>query len=319
MRAYILTVVLFLAGIFIMGIAIRRYYASKAEKTYRCLLQILDESLHGNLLQNRYDESMDAAIAARLNRLVQMTQMHQQDAEMDRDTVKELISDISHQIRTPLSNIMLYAGLLKEQLSGQEAGQLADRIIKQSDKLDFFMKELIKSSYAEQKMITVRPQRICVQEIIQSACQTAELSAMKKAIVIVNHTDEAEPLFCAADKKWTTEAVANVLENAVKYSPQASAVEITAVAYEVFVCIQIKDFGPGIREEEQGLVFQRFYRSDDVKETAGYGIGLYLVREVLRKQGGYARIQSEYGTGTLVQLYLLKQDADRGEFISDSG
>ena len=103
---------------------------------------------------------MDAAIAARLNRLVQMTQMHQQDAEMERDTVKELISDISHQIRTPLSNIMLYAGLLKEQLPGQEAGQLADRIIKQSDKLDFFMKELIKSSYAEQKMITVRPQRI---------------------------------------------------------------------------------------------------------------------------------------------------------------
>ena len=119
-----------------------------------------------------------------------------------------------------------------------------------------------------------------------------------------------EELCCYADKKWTTEAIANVLDNAVKYSPIKSVIEISVICYEVFVCIRIKDDGIGIREEEQGLVFRRFYRSDDVKEQDGYGIGLYLVREVLAKQGGYARIRSEHGKGTVMQLYLLKSAAD---------
>ncbi len=306
MHPYILSITAFTTICALFGIAVKRHYEAKAEKTYQNLLQILDQALQGGTFENVYDESMDAAVTARLNRLVHIAHTHRQSAEKERDTIKALISDISHQVRTPLTNIMLYTGLLREQPLCDSALHLVNKLEKQSVKLDFFMKELVKSSYAEQEMIAIRPQRTDTAEIIRTACQAAELAAMKKQISIDTDLQAAEGVFCYADQKWTVEATANVLENAVKYSPKQSVIRVSALLYESFVCIQVKDEGIGIREEEQGLVFGRFYRSEDVKETEGFGIGLYLVREVLRKQGGFARIRSDYGKGTAVQLFLSR-------------
>ncbi|MDE7311646.1 MAG: HAMP domain-containing histidine kinase [Eubacterium sp.] len=306
MHPYILYVLIPFAACMMFGIAVKRYYEAKAEKTYQNLLQILDCALQGSISENVYDESMDAAVTARLNRLVQIAHTHRQSAEKERDTIKALISDISHQVRTPLTNMMLYTGLLKEQPLDSSALHLVMKLEKQSDKLDFFMKELVRSSYAEQEMISICPKQADPAEMIRTACQSAELLALKKQIVIEADLQAAEGVVCYADPKWTVEAAANVLENAVKYSPERSVIQVSALVYESFVCIQVKDQGIGIREEEQGLVFERFYRSEEVKETAGFGIGLYLVREVLRRQGGYARIRSDYGNGTAVQLYLSR-------------
>ena len=80
------------------------------------------------------------------------------------------------------------------------------------------------------------------------------------------------------------------------------------VPYESFVCIQVQDQGCGIKEEEQGMIFERFYRSESVSNEPGFGIGLYLVREVLSKQGGYVKIKSKIGKGTTVQLYLSRYE-----------
>ena len=260
----------------------------------------------GKYQDTAYDESMDAAVAERLNRVVQISGMNQEKAERERDTIKSLISDISHQVRTPLTNIMLYVGLLQEQDLDESTMRLAEKIQKQSMKLDFFMKELVKSSYTEQEMISIHPEMTGVEEIINTACQMVEVAALKKKIDIV---EEVTEVLCYADKKWTTEAIGNVLDNAVKYSPEDSQVKVNVLPYESFICIQIVDQGIGIREEEQGMVFERFYRSKDVSSEPGFGIGLYLVREVLTKQGGYVKITSEIGKGTTVQLYLSRYEA----------
>ena len=84
-------------------------------------------------------------------------------------------------------------------------------------------------------------------------------------------------------------------------------VGIRAVPYESFLCIQVKDEGIGIREEEQGLIFQRFYRSPEVAGVKGLGIGLYLVREIIKKQGGYVKVRSEAGSGAVFSVYLRRQ------------
>ena len=168
------------------------------------------------------------------------------------------------------------------------------------------MKELVKSSYAEQEMISIYPQIISVEEILNTSCQIVELAALKKKISIVQEETDA---LCYADKKWTTEALGNVLDNAVKYSPENSQIKIKVIPYESFICIQVQDQGMGIAEEEQGLVFERFYRSKSVSSEPGFGIGLYLVREVLSKQGGYVKIKSNIGKGSIVQLYLSRYEA----------
>ena len=316
------------AGIAI--VCIRRYYRKRMQAATQMLLERLDRAIGGEMQEEIFDESVDAAVTERLNRLLELTNMHQEQAETERDTIKSIISNITHQIRTPVTNIMLYTGLLQEIVAalGQDGGvtenisHLLLKLQKQADKLDFFMKELVKSTYTEQEMISLHPEMTDVQEIVAAACQTVELSAMKKGIVITvqsagdvqQHGKEetADGILCYADRKWTVEALANVLDNAVKYSPSGSRIDVRLRTGESFLCVEIKDRGCGIREEEQGRIFERFYRAKEVSTEPGFGIGLYLVREVLSRQGGYARVKSAPGEGTTMYLYLSRYTAGAG-------
>lgn len=302
MRGYIVLAAVMLAVCAIVCTLLCHHIQKKMEVTYQNLLQRLDRSIGGEIQDTAYDESMDTAVMERLNRIVQISGMNQGKAEKERDIIKSLISDISHQVRTPLTNIMLYVGLLKEQDLDSDTELLVDKIGKQSEKLEFFMKELVKSSYAEQEMISIYPKIMSVEEILHTSCQIVELAALKKKINIVQ---EETDVLCYADKKWTPEALGNVLDNAIKYSPENSQIKVKVVPYESFVCIQVQDQGCGIKEEEQGMIFERFYRSESVSNEPGFGIGLYLVREVLSKQGGYVKIKSKIGKGTTVQLLSL--------------
>ena len=190
----------------------------------------------------------------------------------------------------------------------ESARQMAAKIRRQSEKLDFFIRELTKTSYAEQEMISIHPKRVSAAELIDKSCQGIELAAMKKNIhVHIRRTDVEQPgCMCFADPKWTVESLTNILENAIKYSPQSSTIEISAIPYETFVCIEVKDHGIGIPESEQGAIFRRFYRSPQVSDTPGFGIGLYLAREVLSRQGGYIKVQSAPGAGSTFQVFLSK-------------
>ncbi|MDD2957571.1 MAG: HAMP domain-containing sensor histidine kinase [Lachnospiraceae bacterium] len=274
------------------------------------LLLKLDRALGGKENEVIYDETMDAAITERLNRLVQSSGMRQQQAEEERDSVKSLISDIAHQVRTPLSNILLYSQILQEDLAKgdiqAEPYQLAAKIQVNSEKLDFFMKELVKSSYIETEMISIAPEQVSLSELVFAACQQAEVAALKKKVEIKMEPFPDED-GCFADRKWTAEAIGNVLENAVKYSPEGSSVQIKVIPYDSFFCISVQDSGIGIAEEEQGLIFRRFYRSPAVTGTPGFGIGLYLVREVLSRQGGFVKVKSALGQGSEFQLFLSRR------------
>ena len=303
MNGSIVLLAVMLAGCVTVCILLRRHMQKKMEATYQNLLQRLDRAIGGEIQNTVYDESLDMAVTERLNRVVQISKMNQGKAEKERDMIKSLISDISHQVRTPLTNIMLYVGLLLEEDLDSNGMLLADKIRKQSEKLDFFMKELVRSSYAEQEMISINPRIISVEEILNTSCQIVELAALKKKINIVKEETDA---YCYADKKWTTEVLGNVLDNAIKYSPQNSKIQVEVIRYESFVCIQVRDQGIGIKEEELGMVFERFYRSKSVSSEPGFGIGLYLVREVLSKQGGYVKIKSKIGKGSTVQLFFSR-------------
>lgn len=272
---------------------------------YNSFLNKADEILSGKRIDIVYDESLNSAISERLNRIVEISSMQKEVAEQERDIIKSLLSNISHQIRTPLANITLYAGLLKDELSESSSFRLADKIEKNAEKLEFFMKELLKSSYAEQEIISVNPKIIELDKIIKKCCQSVELDAMKKNIRICPESNNYKVF---ADPKWTEEVFANIIENAIKYSSNNTEVTIKPILYESFVCVQIIDNGIGIPEQEQGKIFQRFYRGTNVTDKQGFGIGLYLAREVLRKQQGYMKIKSKLNKGTIVEVFLSRRD-----------
>lgn len=282
-----------------------RWYRKKMADRYQDFLCKTDEILGGKTAEVICDESLDAAVLDRLNRIAEISQIHKEAAEEERDMIKSLLSNISHQIRTPLANITLYAGLLKDEINAPEAFRLADKIEKNAQKLEFFMKELMRSSYAEEKMIAVNPKQTDLKKLLNRSCQTVELEAMKKNIRIVPDFESC-PVY--ADPKWTEEVFSNIIENAVKYSPAGSEITVKSLLYESFVCVQITDHGIGIPEPEQGKIFQRFYRGTNVTDKQGFGIGLFLAREVQKKQQGYIKIKSELNKGTVVEVFLSRDN-----------
>lgn len=116
-----------------------------------------------------------------------------------------------------------------------------------------------------------------------------------------------EPIIACYDLKWTVEAISNIIENAIKYTDQNGKIKISVIPYQSFTAIEIKDNGIGIAEEEQASVFLRFFRSEKVNDKKGVGLGLYLAREIITKQGGYISLQSEEGKGSCFRVFLSER------------
>ncbi|WP_394922492.1 sensor histidine kinase [uncultured Robinsoniella sp.] len=279
-------------------------YRRTMKKMMQTVLDRINEAIAGNYSEPVYDESMMSAIEERLNQFLAISQETKQVTAKERDTIKSLVSDISHQTRIPLSNILLYSQILQEKRDlPEDISGIVNQIQNQADKLDFLIKALVKSSYLENELISIAagPERI--DKLVLLSCQEVEMQALQKEMVIEY---EECGLTCNFDLKWTLEAVSNILENAIKYSPPQSKVVIKVLSYEMFYRIDIQDSGMGISEEEQGMIFQRFYRSPKVQKEKGLGIGLYLAREIIIRQGGYIKVISEPGNGALFSVFLSR-------------
>ena len=272
-------------------------------KNWERLNQMLDERIRGEFEESKYDESELSKVESKWKRFLQDSAMAKQNLETEKANIKGLISDISHQTKTPMANIKLYSELLSEQLEedGMEA-ELLGQIQAQAQKLEFLIQALTKLSRLETNILEVVPVKSQVKPLLESAVEEIRKKAEKKEIQIKIEMDfEAEAVF---DRKWTEEALYNLLDNAVKYSPAGSEVLISTKLYEMWCVIAVSDRGRGISEEEIPKIFGRFYRAKEVQQEEGVGIGLYLVREILQKEGGFIKVNSEVGKGSTFLCYL---------------
>lgn len=271
-------------------------------KTLRRLDEMLTDAINGTFEESRYDESELSRLESRWKQYFTTSKMSMEQTKKERESMKMLVSDISHQTRTPLSNILLYSELLAEQAEKKEEKELAGQILMQTEKLEFLLQSLIKMSRLETDVLEVVPK---VQNIAKLLDETVgEMSAKAKKKEIIVSCESAKKIEAAFDLKWTKEALGNILDNAIKYSPKHSEVQIEVREYEFYVCINVKDQGIGVCEEEKAQIFRRFYRGGRVQQEDGVGIGLYLAREILQKEKGYIKLTSKVGKGSCFGLYL---------------
>ena len=174
----------------------------------------------------------------------------------------------------------------------------------QLDKLDFLMQAMIKTSRLETGVISLEKKIQPIYDTLASALGSILLNAEKKQIDV--SVDCPEHLSVPHDRKWTSEALFNILDNAVKYTPQNGKITVTVECWELYLKISISDSGKGIPEKHQGVIFKRFYREDDVHDIEGIGIGLYLAREIITMQGGYIKVTSTPGIGSCFMIFLLR-------------
>lgn len=275
-----------------------------AGKTLRRLDEMLEQAINGEFEEERYDETELSRLESKWKQYLTTSKMSMEQLNKNREGMQALVSDISHQTKTPLSNILLYSQLLCEQTDNQEERHLAEQIVRQAEKLEFLIQALVKMSRLESNVLVLKPQRQPIEPLLLEVMEEILPKAEKKKIHVKLQRNLSNNMKAVYDKKWTAEALGNILDNAVKYSPSESTVEVTVETFEFYVCISVKDEGIGISEEEKAQIFSRFYRSTEVQQEDGIGIGLYLAREILQKEKGYMKVLSKKGKGSTFKIYL---------------
>ena len=269
------------------------------------LCQTLDHMIEGNEapLRPEDSETMLARICYRLSRLYQIMQENRRKVDEERRELQSLISDISHQVKTPVSNLKMAADtLLEKPVSEAERIDFIRGIFSQTDKLDFLFQILVKTSRLETGVIQLEKKPGRLFDTVAQAMSGIVYAAEKKEITV--SVDCSEDLTVSHDGKWTSEALFNLLDNAVKYTPAGGKIAVSVVLWEMYVEIKVTDTGKGISESNQAAIFRRFYREEEVHDQQGVGIGLYLAREIVTRQGGYIKVVSEPGKGSEFSIML---------------
>lgn len=264
---------------------------------------MVDNAIDGRNLESRFDESRMGALETKLQKFLEMNNRSIDGLREEKAKINTLISDISHQTKTPIANIKLYAELLRESDISEESREYVNVLIEQTERLNFLIQSLIKISRLDNGIITLTPKNQTIVSLLEAAKKTYFLAASEKNIDIDITVNEVEAVF---DEKWTAEAIEIILDNAIKYTPNNGKISINIEEYQMFLRINIKDTGIGIKEDEYSKIFMRFYRSSDVAEKPGVGIGLYLAREIVTKENGYITVSSDYGKWTVFSIYLPK-------------
>lgn len=282
--------VLFLAALLIFAgaLALVIYNRFKLKWTFDSLEKMLNKAIEGNFTADSFDETRLSRLEAKLEDYLSSSSISAQNVKNEKDKLKELISDISHQTKTPIANLVLYGELLEGSELTEEQKSNVNAILTQTEKLRFLIDSLVKLSRLESGIIQLERKKTEVFPILQNVVeQVRERAAAKGLEVFLNETSVSANI----DSKWTQEAIFNIVDNAVKYTDKGS-ISIGSSEFDMFVRVDISDTGKGIQEEDQAKIFGRFYRGTSVKAEEGVGIGLYLAREIISGQGGYIKVKS---------------------------
>ena len=265
----------------------------------------LDNMIAGNkgISLPEDSETQLARIGHRLARLYQIMQEDRRRVEEDRQELQSLVSDISHQVKTPVSNLKMATDtLLEKPMTEAERTYFIRGIRTQTDKLDFLFQALVKTSRLETGVIQLDKKVSSLYDTVAQAMSGIVYAAEKKEISV--SVSCPEKLMLSHDSKWTAEALFNLLDNAVKYTSAGGKISVSVVQWEMYVEIKVADNGKGISESNQAAIFRRFYREEEVHSEPGVGIGLYLAREIITRQGGYIKVVSAPGNGSEFSIML---------------
>ena len=295
---------IWIAGIAVLAAAgVIVYDRLRLRRTMHTMDKMLDDAIRGVFQPAHFDESRLSAVEAKLKQYLDASGTSAARLTEDRARVQGLIADISHQTKTPIANLLLYAGLLADKDLPDDCRGYVEQLTAQAEKLQFLIESMVKAGRLETGVIAVQPRPADVGALTQAAVQSALPEAERRSVQLSRLPAEVGACF---DPKWTQEALGNLIDNAIKYTPAGGSVTVSVTPYELFCRIDVADTGPGIPEDEQGRIFERFYRSPTVRDAQGVGLGLYLAREIAAANGGYIKVTSRPGNGSTFSLFLPK-------------
>ncbi len=274
-----------------------------ADRVMERLNLMLEHAISGEPIETSFDETKMSALETKLAQYLKMNQLGKQQLNDEKERIDALISDISHQTKTPIANMLLYSELLAEEIQDEKSKEMLEAIHFQAEKLSFLTQSLVKISRLESGVIQTVPEKNSVSELIEKVVTQVEPKVSMKDIYIDVSSVDGEALF---DMKWTSEAIGNIVDNAVKYTNIGGNIQITVNEYSLFTRIDIRDNGIGITENDLPKIFGRFYKCSTTQQEEGVGLGLYLAREIISGQGGYIKVSSQIEKGTMFSVFLRR-------------
>lgn len=227
--------------------------------------------------------------------------------EKEEGDTKALITDISHQLKTPIASLkMSYEIAETTDLSESERMEFKEKEHEEVTKLETLLESLLNLSKLEAKLIQVSPREASLKETLVKAVNSIYMKAHDKHMGIA--LEEFKDCRIPHDPKWTSEVFVNILDNGIKYSQSGTEIVIRVSEMVSYMLIEIEDEGPGIPAAERHLVFKRFYRGagEEVASQEGSGVGLYLARRILEEQGGSICVRQGAKQGSIFQVTLPK-------------
>ena len=293
------------AAFYIWGMVFLHYFQKKLSLFTDGLCQTLDHMMDStDRPQVDYEaETLLSRISHRLERLYNVMQKTRHMAEGEKEELQSLVSDISHQTKTPIANLKLINDtMLTRPLTEEKRKEFLQATGTQLDKLDFLIQGMVKTSRLETGVITLEKQDAVIGDTLVSAINGVLAPMEQKEISLL--VDCPSDLTISHDSRWTSEALFNILDNAVKYTSAGGSIQVRVRDWEMYLRIDVTDTGRGIPEHSQGTIFKRFYRDEAVHDIDGVGIGLYLAREIITMQGGYITVESKVGEGSTFTVFL---------------
>lgn len=284
------------------------FFAERLSQFTSNLCQTMDNMISGGEAPERAADrdTIFARISHRLSQLYRIMQENRRKVDEERQELQMLVSDISHQVKTPVSNLkMVTDTLLAKPVTEQERRDFLQGVRSQTDKLEFLFQALVKTSRLETGAIRLEKKDGLLIDTLAQAMSGIVYGAEKKGIAV--SVQCPEDLRVSHDSKWTAEALFNLLDNAVKYTPAGGQISVSVEQWEMYVKLDVADTGKGIPESSQAAIFRRFYREEEVHDQPGVGIGLYLAREIITQQGGYIKVTSELGRGSTFSVFLPRR------------
>ncbi|MCM1144404.1 MAG: HAMP domain-containing histidine kinase [Blautia sp.] len=302
-QIWIVTLCTMLALYMVSLIGITLYHKKQWANLDRILDNIQNEN-HIEAAIQELSETRESKIASRLHRILNTAYFKESQAIVEKNQITVLLSDISHQLKTPLANIVMNMELLQDDtLPKEKRLEFLAHTKSQAEKMQWLMDSLLKASRLENGMIQFHAQYTGIKQTIAQAVSAVYAQASARQIQL--SVEDFQDITLYHNPKWTAEALTNILENAIKYSPEKSCIRIAISRLDIYTRITIQDEGIGIPEKEYNHIFQRFYRGKEVNQQEGSGLGLYLAQLILQCEKGYISVSSKIGQGSCFSVFLL--------------
>lgn len=300
-----------IAAAFMLGVCVLTFLLYRLDDIYisgvvNDLSELCDDltTLEEKVIFPENEDNLLSKLQNKILKLVKILKKKNELSEQEHENIKTLVSDISHQLKTPIANLKMYSEFLKDDDIGEvQRKEYMDIIGLSVDRLNFLSESMIKISRLESGLIHLQPEVQNLHETVMISIKDVFSKAKAKGIEI---TYSGENICALHDRRWTAEAVFNLLDNAVKYSHGKSEISVSVKGFGMFASVEVSDENAPIPEDEQNRIFTRFYRGRNSRNSEGIGIGLYLSREIAVKQGGYMNLRVS-DKGNKFSIVLLCQ------------